>query len=312
MTSSFGERFHPILGYERFHAGVDLGAAAGTPIVAAADGRVLSAGWAGGYGQAVAIAHASGIETKYGHMSRIAAYAGELVHRGDVIGYVGSTGLSTGPPAFRSDEGRPSGEPAVDRSRRARRPSRGSTACRRSRSSAAPRSRGPDATAGPGRALPKPTGGLRSASPAARRCPRARARARRACAGRAAAARPRTVRGSRRAAMRTCLMRVHSASSRAAASTPAITSEWPLRYFVAECITMSAPSASGLVNSGVATVESTPSTAPAACAMSGDGRDVGDGPERIGRRLDPDQLRVAASPPARTASTVDMSTRSTR
>ncbi len=97
LTSSFGERFHPILGYERFHAGVDLGAAAGTPIVAAADGKVMSAGWAGGYGQAVAIAHAGGIETKYGHMSRIAAYAGELVHRGDVIGYVGSTGLSTGP-----------------------------------------------------------------------------------------------------------------------------------------------------------------------------------------------------------------------
>ena len=97
LTSSFGERFHPILGYERFHAGVDLGAAAGTPIVAAADGKVVSAGWAGGYGQAVAIAHAGGIETKYGHMSRIAAYAGEVVRRGDVIGYVGSTGLSTGP-----------------------------------------------------------------------------------------------------------------------------------------------------------------------------------------------------------------------
>jgi murein DD-endopeptidase MepM/ murein hydrolase activator NlpD len=97
LTSGFGERFHPILGYERFHAGVDLGAAAGTPIVAAADGKVVSAGWAGGYGRAVAIAHAGGLETKYGHMSRIAAYAGELVRRGQVIGYVGSTGLSTGP-----------------------------------------------------------------------------------------------------------------------------------------------------------------------------------------------------------------------
>jgi murein DD-endopeptidase MepM/ murein hydrolase activator NlpD len=97
LTSGFGERFHPILGYERFHAGVDLGAAAGTPIVAAADGRVVSAGWAGGYGRAVAILHGGGIETKYGHMSRIAAYAGENVRRGDVIGYVGSSGLSTGP-----------------------------------------------------------------------------------------------------------------------------------------------------------------------------------------------------------------------
>jgi murein DD-endopeptidase MepM/ murein hydrolase activator NlpD len=97
LTSGFGERFHPILGYERFHAGLDLAAAAGTPIVAAADGKVVSAGWSGGYGQAVEIAHAGGIETKYGHMSRIAAYAGEIVRRGEVIGYVGSTGLSTGP-----------------------------------------------------------------------------------------------------------------------------------------------------------------------------------------------------------------------
>ena len=97
LTSGFGERFHPILGYERFHAGVDLAAAAGTPIVAAADGKVLRAGWAGGYGQEVEIAHSGAIETRYGHMSRIAAYSGEVVHRGDVIGYVGSTGLSTGP-----------------------------------------------------------------------------------------------------------------------------------------------------------------------------------------------------------------------
>jgi murein DD-endopeptidase MepM/ murein hydrolase activator NlpD len=97
LTSGFGERFHPILGYHRFHAGLDLAAAAGTPIVAAADGKVVSAGWAGGYGRMVAVVHAGGIETKYGHMSRIAAFAGEAVHRGDVIGYVGSSGLSTGP-----------------------------------------------------------------------------------------------------------------------------------------------------------------------------------------------------------------------
>jgi murein DD-endopeptidase MepM/ murein hydrolase activator NlpD len=97
LTSGFGERFHPILGYARFHAGVDLGATYGAPIVAAADGRVVSAGWRGGYGQAVAIAHAQGLQTLYGHMSRIAAFAGETVHRGQIIGYVGSTGLSTGP-----------------------------------------------------------------------------------------------------------------------------------------------------------------------------------------------------------------------
>jgi murein DD-endopeptidase MepM/ murein hydrolase activator NlpD len=97
VTSGFGSRFHPILGYERFHAGVDLKAASGTPIVAAADGRVVGAGWRGGYGQLVSIAHAGGIETMYGHMSRIAARAGETVRQGQVIGYVGSTGLSTGP-----------------------------------------------------------------------------------------------------------------------------------------------------------------------------------------------------------------------
>lgn len=97
LTSGFGERFHPILGYVRFHKGVDLAVSAGTPIVAAADGRVVSAGWHGGYGRQVAIAHAGGIETTYGHMSQIAAYAGEMVRRGQVIGYVGSSGLSTGP-----------------------------------------------------------------------------------------------------------------------------------------------------------------------------------------------------------------------
>jgi murein DD-endopeptidase MepM/ murein hydrolase activator NlpD len=97
LTSGFGSRFHPILGYVRFHDGVDLAASAGTPIVAAADGRVVGAGWRGGYGQQVEIAHADGLETLYGHMSRIAARAGEMVRKGEVIGYVGSTGLSTGP-----------------------------------------------------------------------------------------------------------------------------------------------------------------------------------------------------------------------
>ena len=97
VSSGFGERFHPILGYTRFHAGVDLAAGYGSPIVAAADGRVVSAGWSGGYGNLVKIAHAGGIQTMYGHMSRIVAAAGSMVHQGQLIGYVGSTGLSTGP-----------------------------------------------------------------------------------------------------------------------------------------------------------------------------------------------------------------------
>jgi murein DD-endopeptidase MepM/ murein hydrolase activator NlpD len=97
VTSGFGQRFHPILGYERFHAGVDLAATFGSPIAAAADGRVVSAGWHGGYGRLVAVMHVGGIETLYGHMSRIAAQPGEMVRQGQVIGYVGSSGLSTGP-----------------------------------------------------------------------------------------------------------------------------------------------------------------------------------------------------------------------
>ena len=81
VSSGFGERFHPILGYRRMHDGVDLAAPYGTPIVAAADGRVLTAGWHGGYGNEVAIAHSGGIETIYGHMSRIAATSGTCAPR---------------------------------------------------------------------------------------------------------------------------------------------------------------------------------------------------------------------------------------
>ena len=97
ITSPFGNRMHPILGSYRFHKGVDVAAPYGAPIAAALDGRVVSAGWHGGYGQQVVLAHANGTETRYGHMSRIAAYPGETVRRGQLIGYVGSTGLSTGP-----------------------------------------------------------------------------------------------------------------------------------------------------------------------------------------------------------------------
>jgi murein DD-endopeptidase MepM/ murein hydrolase activator NlpD len=79
------------------HKGVDIAARWGSPIVAAADGRVESAGWSGGYGRRVMIAHPGGVETLYGHMSRIAAAPGAAVRRGQVIGYVGASGLATGP-----------------------------------------------------------------------------------------------------------------------------------------------------------------------------------------------------------------------
>jgi murein DD-endopeptidase MepM/ murein hydrolase activator NlpD len=97
ITSYFGYRYHPILHFTRFHAGVDFGAAWGSPIVAAADGQVAAAGWAGGYGREVRIAHPGGLMTVYAHMSGIVAEPGAYVHAGQLIGYVGSSGLSTGP-----------------------------------------------------------------------------------------------------------------------------------------------------------------------------------------------------------------------
>ena len=97
VTSYFGYRYHPILHFTRFHAGVDIGAAWGSPIVAAADGQVASAGWSGGYGREVRIAHGGGLVSLYGHMSQIVAQPGSYVRQGQLIGYVGSSGLSTGP-----------------------------------------------------------------------------------------------------------------------------------------------------------------------------------------------------------------------
>lgn len=97
VTSLYGQRFHPILGYARMHAGVDFGAAWGSPIVASAPGIVSFAGYRGGHGNYVRLEHGGGLGTGYGHMSRIAVGPGEQVSAGEVIGYVGSTGLSTGP-----------------------------------------------------------------------------------------------------------------------------------------------------------------------------------------------------------------------
>ena len=97
ISSSFGTRVHPILGAHRFHRGVDLRAVAGTPIRASAGGRVTFAGWNGGYGRVILVDHGQGLATRYAHMSRTAARPGQQVRSGEIIGFVGSTGLSTGP-----------------------------------------------------------------------------------------------------------------------------------------------------------------------------------------------------------------------
>jgi murein DD-endopeptidase MepM/ murein hydrolase activator NlpD len=97
ITSLFGWRIHPITGDRRFHAGTDLGAPMGTPVLAAARGVVESADWQGGYGLAVVINHGSAQQTLYGHMSEIFVQPGQQVEPGTVIGRVGTTGNSTGP-----------------------------------------------------------------------------------------------------------------------------------------------------------------------------------------------------------------------
>ena len=121
-----------------------------------------------------------------------------------------------------------------------------------------------------------------------------------ACACRAAAATPRSCRAIAAAAARAPSRALpRRVVLRGCVSAPAITSEWPFRYLVAECMTRSAPSASGCVSTGVATVESTASRAPAAMRDLGRGRDVGDLPQRIGRRLEPDQPGRARAAPRR-------------
>ena len=97
ITSGFGMRVHPILRFARMHNGIDFGAGWGSPILAAADGQVSRAGWAGGYGRQVRISHGDGMTTSYSHMSRMVVEPGMPVRQGQLIGYVGSSGLSTGP-----------------------------------------------------------------------------------------------------------------------------------------------------------------------------------------------------------------------
>lgn len=97
LTSRFGLRIHPVYGTQKSHTGIDIGAASGATIVAADGGTVTMAGVNGGYGNCVMIDHGNGYKTLYGHMSSIAVTNGQTVSKGDTVGYVGSTGVSTGP-----------------------------------------------------------------------------------------------------------------------------------------------------------------------------------------------------------------------
>ena len=99
LSSSYGKRKHPILGYTKMHLGTDFAAPKGTPIMASGDGKVTKAGWCGGGGNCVKIKHNSTYQTVYAHMSKFGRgiKRGVRVKQGQIIGYVGSTGLSTGP-----------------------------------------------------------------------------------------------------------------------------------------------------------------------------------------------------------------------
>ncbi|WP_207207981.1 murein hydrolase activator EnvC family protein [Xylanivirga thermophila] len=97
ITSGYGYRYHPILGYKKFHSGIDIGASYGSTIIAAEDGVVIHAGNRGGYGKCVIISHGGSISTLYGHGSSILVENGQSVKRGQAIMKVGSTGVSTGP-----------------------------------------------------------------------------------------------------------------------------------------------------------------------------------------------------------------------
>jgi murein DD-endopeptidase MepM/ murein hydrolase activator NlpD len=98
MRSGFGSRSHPILGYTKMHTGVDWSAPMGTPVFASGNGTIEKVGWESGYGKYVRIKHANGYQTAYGHLTAYAraAVEGARVRQGQVIGFVGSTGLSTG------------------------------------------------------------------------------------------------------------------------------------------------------------------------------------------------------------------------
>jgi murein DD-endopeptidase MepM/ murein hydrolase activator NlpD len=97
ITGSFGERIDPFNGEGAFHSGVDISANVGSSVIAPADGVVTFADFLGGYGRAIMVDHGHGITTRYGHLSSFAVAAGQYIHRGDTLGYVGLSGRSTGP-----------------------------------------------------------------------------------------------------------------------------------------------------------------------------------------------------------------------
>jgi hypothetical protein len=97
ITSGFGNRVHPLLGYQRAHEGLDYGAPTGTPVWAVGDGTVRQAGWNGQCGKSVTIRHRNGLESIYCHLSSVSVSAGKAVSQKQIIGYVGATGLATGP-----------------------------------------------------------------------------------------------------------------------------------------------------------------------------------------------------------------------
>jgi murein DD-endopeptidase MepM/ murein hydrolase activator NlpD len=97
ITGSFGERIDPFNGEGAFHSGVDISVPVGSTVIAPADGTVIFADFLGGYGRAVVLDHGHGITTRYGHLASFAVAAGQFIHRGDTIGYVGLSGRSTGP-----------------------------------------------------------------------------------------------------------------------------------------------------------------------------------------------------------------------
>jgi len=96
VSSAFGVRKDPFTGTQRFHKGVDLAAPAGTPVVAALPGKVVSAGYESGYGNTVLVEHDGGLQTRYGHLASVNVKAGDIVTSDDMLGKVGSTGRSTG------------------------------------------------------------------------------------------------------------------------------------------------------------------------------------------------------------------------